>query len=54
MTYNRFIQGIKIAGIELDRRSLAELAVNDPETFKAIVSDARQALPDDVNAPVAA
>ena len=30
MTYNRFMQGLKLAGIELDRRVLAELAVNEP------------------------
>ena len=37
---------------ELDRRALAELAVSDPETFKAIVAEAKKALPADVNAPV--
>ena len=52
ITYNRFIQGLKLAGIELDRRALAELAVSDPETFKAIVAEAKKALPADVNAPV--
>ena len=54
ITYNRLIQGLRMAGIELDRRALADLAVNDPNTFKAIVVQAKQALPDDVNAPVAA
>ena len=52
ITYNRFIQGLHLAGIELDRRALAELAVSDPETFKAIVAEAKKALPADVNAPV--
>lgn len=52
MTYNRFIQGLHLAGIELDRRSLAELAVNDHDTFVAIVNEAKRVLPDDVNAPV--
>ena len=51
MTYNRFIQGLHLAGIELDRRALAELAISDPETFKAIVEQAKAALPADVNAP---
>ncbi|MFR5004822.1 MAG: 50S ribosomal protein L20, partial [Bifidobacterium dentium] len=51
ITYNRFIQGLHLAGIELDRRALAELAVSDPETFKAIVEQAKAALPADVNAP---
>ena len=54
ITYNRFIQGLRLAGIELDRRALAELAVSDPETFKAIVAEAKNALPEDVNAPVEA
>ncbi|KMY23418.1 large subunit ribosomal protein L20 [Actinobaculum suis] len=51
MTYNRFIQGCNLAGIEVDRRQLAEMAVNDPEAFKAVVEAARAALPEDVNAP---
>ena len=37
MTYNRFMQGLKLAGIELDRRVLAELAVNEPAAFAALV-----------------
>jgi large subunit ribosomal protein L20 len=45
MTYNRFIQGLKAAGIEVDRRMLAELAVNDAAAFSALVSTARAALP---------
>ncbi|QRV01468.1 50S ribosomal protein L20 [Arcanobacterium phocisimile] len=53
MTYNRFMQGLKLAGIELDRRMLAEMAVNDPAAFAAVVESARKALPADVNAPVA-
>ena len=51
ITYHRFIQGLHLAGIELDRRALAELAVSDPEAFKAIVEQAKAALPADVNAP---
>ena len=35
MTYNRFIQGLKAAGVEVDRRMLAELAVNDAPAFAA-------------------
>ena len=54
LTYNRFMQGLRLAGIELDRRALAELAVSDPDTFKTIVDAAKAALPADVNAPVAA
>lgn len=41
MTYNRFIQGLKTAGVEVDRKILAELAVNDPKTFTALVEVAR-------------
>ena len=44
MTYNRFMQGLKLAGIELDRRVLAELAVNEPATFAALVETARAAV----------
>lgn len=45
MTYNRFIQGLKIAEIEVDRRMLAELAVNDPEAFTALVEISRANVP---------
>jgi large subunit ribosomal protein L20 len=45
MTYNRFIQGLKIAAVDVDRRMLAELAVADPSAFSALVEVARQALP---------
>ncbi len=53
MTYNRFIQGLKLAEVEVDRRMLAELAVNDPNAFTALVDVASKALPADVNAPAA-
>jgi large subunit ribosomal protein L20 len=45
MTYNRFVQGLKAAGVEVDRRMLAELAVNDAAAFAALVDVARAALP---------
>ena len=45
MTYNRFIQGLKAAGVEVDRRMLAELAVNDAPAFAALVEVAKSALP---------
>jgi len=51
LTYNRFIQGLKAAGLEVDRRMLAELAVNDPKAFESLVETARAALPADRNAP---
>ena len=54
MTYNRLIQGLKLAGVEVDRRMLAELAVNDAAAFTALVDVAKAALPADVNAPAAA
>src|ERR1044072_1942352 len=45
MTYNRFIQGLKAAGIEVARKSLAELAVSDPAAFTALVTLARENVP---------
>jgi large subunit ribosomal protein L20 len=53
LTYNRFIQGLKLAEVEVDRRMLAELAVSDPQAFAALVDVAKSALPADVNAPAA-
>ena len=44
ITYNRFIQGLKAAGVEVDRRMLAELAVSDPPAFSALVDTAKNAL----------
>ena len=46
MTYNRFIQGLRVAGVEVDRRMLAELAVADESAFSALVEVAKKALPD--------
>jgi len=45
MTYNRFIQGLKAAGVEVDRKVLADLAVTDEATFASLVQTARAALP---------
>jgi large subunit ribosomal protein L20 len=53
LTYNRLIQGLNLAGIEVDRRMLAELAVNDPPAFATLVEAAKAALPADRNAPAA-
>ncbi|UPK73214.1 50S ribosomal protein L20 [Nocardioidaceae bacterium SCSIO 66511] len=50
LTYNRFIQGLREAGVEVDRKNLAELAVNEPAAFEALVEVAKQNLPSDVNA----
>ena len=48
MTYNRFIQGLKSAGVGLDRKVLADLAVTDPDAFAGLVETARKALTDKV------
>jgi large subunit ribosomal protein L20 len=42
MTYNRLIQGLKAAGIEVDRRVLSDLATNDPKAFAALVEVAKK------------
>jgi large subunit ribosomal protein L20 len=44
-TYGRFINGLDLAGIEVDRKVLADLAVREPEAFKALVEQAKAALP---------
>jgi large subunit ribosomal protein L20 len=43
MTYSTFIHGLQLAGIELDRKVLADIAVRDPETFRRFVEAAREA-----------
>jgi large subunit ribosomal protein L20 len=45
MTYNRLIQGLRIAEVEVDRKNLAELAVSDATAFTALVEIARAHLP---------
>lgn len=45
MTYNRFIQGLKAAGVEVDRKNLSELAISDPAAFAALVELARANVP---------
>ena len=45
MTYNRFIQGLREAGVEVDRKVLADMAVNDAPAFAALVEVARAAVP---------
>jgi large subunit ribosomal protein L20 len=44
ISYSRFISGLKKASIALDRRVLAEIAINDPETFTELVARAQTAL----------
>jgi large subunit ribosomal protein L20 len=44
MTYSRFINGLDKAGIEIDRKILSDLAIREPEAFKALVEQAQAAL----------
>ncbi|WPZ35163.1 50S ribosomal protein L20 [Thalassobaculum sp. OXR-137] len=44
MTYSRFMNGLKLAGIELDRKVLSDLAIHEPAAFKNIVDQAEAAL----------
>jgi large subunit ribosomal protein L20 len=46
MTYNRFIQGLREGGVEVDRKALADLAVNDAAAFAQLVDVAKANLPD--------
>jgi large subunit ribosomal protein L20 len=43
MSYGTFMHGLKLAGIELDRKVLADIAVRDPETFRRFADSAREA-----------
>jgi len=51
LTYNRLIQGLNLAGVGVDRRILADLAVNEPKAFASLVATAKAALPADTSAP---
>ena len=44
MNYNQFIHGLKVAGVELDRKILADLAVNDAAAFRSLAEQAKSAL----------
>jgi large subunit ribosomal protein L20 len=44
LTYSEFMHGIKLAGVDLDRKVLSDIAIRDPEAFEAIVTTARSAL----------
>lgn len=48
------VQGLRLAEVDVDRKILADLAVNDTEAFAALVKVAKDALPEDVNAPASA
>ena len=54
LTYNRLIQGLKAAEIQVDRRMLADLAVTDGAAFATLVGIAKGALPADTSAPAVA
>ena len=45
LTYGRFMHGLKLAGVELDRKVLADIAMHEGEVFKAIIAQAKGALP---------
>jgi large subunit ribosomal protein L20 len=45
LTYSQFMNGVKLAGIELDRKILADLAMNEGAAFSAIIAQAKAALP---------
>ena len=45
LSYSRFINGLKAAGVEVDRKILADIAVNDPAAFASLVETAKSALP---------
>jgi large subunit ribosomal protein L20 len=44
LSYNRFMAGVRLAGIELDRKSLADIAVSDPKAFAVVAESAKAAL----------
>ena len=44
LTYSQFMHGIKLAGLDLDRKVLSDIAIREPEAFAAVVTTARAAL----------
>ena len=50
LTYGRFMHGVKLAGVELDRKVMADLAMHEPEAFRVIIAQVQAVL--DVKAPV--
>jgi large subunit ribosomal protein L20 len=50
LSYSRLMHGLKLAGVEVDRKNLADLAVRDPEAFGALVATAKSALEGDAAA----
>ena len=45
LTYGNFIHGLSLAGIEIDRKMLADIAMKEPDSFKALVEKAKAAIP---------
>src|SRR5262249_48607158 len=45
LTYSQFMHGLKLAGLELDRKVLSDLAIREPEAFAGVVATAKAALP---------
>src|SRR3954466_11037496 len=54
LTYSRFMEGLKAAGIELDRKVLSEIAITDEAAFKGLVASAQAALKNKTGAVTAA
>ncbi|ODU20343.1 MAG: 50S ribosomal protein L20 [Sphingomonas sp. SCN 67-18] len=50
LTYGQFMHGLKLAGVELDRKVLADIAMHEGDAFKAIVAQAQAALPKEAKA----
>ena len=46
LTYGQFMHALKLSGVELDRKVLADMAMHEGETFKAIIAQAKAALPE--------
>ncbi len=53
LTYSKFMHGVALAGIEVDRKVLAELAVREPEAFSALVDQANAAIAEQASQPTA-
>ncbi|TML64703.1 MAG: 50S ribosomal protein L20 [Actinobacteria bacterium] len=45
MSYSRFVNGLRVAGVDLDRKVLADIAVRDPQAFATLVQVAQEAQP---------
>ena len=50
MTYGQFMHGLKLAGVDLDRKVLADIAMHEADAFRAIIAQARNALPQEAQA----